>query len=256
MLGGVGAESAVISQMHSAVCAQRFGRLSGRGAAARRAGSLSLRCARAPFGQRVREARIEGGCASRRTLRLPLFRNQGSSRAGGKESSPSKGCFHTPKTPDRRTGVIRVSVCLLCVPAPPGVFLPVHYMGANSTPLEGRPPSRATAAGGKEKTCWPRARRSASVWPRATRGAIPAATASTWMRFWTVVGRRRERRCCFASHPTCHFLLRTVASTSMMAVLTGARRTTSSCSATTATMVSKSSGSHTARPNGPSALQL
>ena len=218
--------------------------------------SLSLRCARAPFGQRVREARIEGGCASRRTLRMPLFRYQGSSRAGGKESSPTKGCFHTPKTPDRRTGVIRVSVCLLCVPAPPGVFLPVHDMGANSTPLEGRPPSRATAAGGKEKTCWPRARRSASVWPRATRGAIPAATASTWMRFWTVVGRRRERRCCFASHPTCHFLLRTVASTSMMAVLTGARRTTSSCSATTATMVSKSSGSHTARPNGPSALQL
>ena len=57
--------------------------------------SLSLRCARAPFGQRVREARIEGGCASRRTLRMPLFRYQGSSRAGGKESSPSKGCFHT-----------------------------------------------------------------------------------------------------------------------------------------------------------------
>ena len=60
--------------------------------------SLSLRCARAPFGQRVREARIEGGCASRRTLRMPLFRYQGSSRAGGKESSPSKGCFHTPCT--------------------------------------------------------------------------------------------------------------------------------------------------------------
>ena len=203
----------------------------------------------------------------------------------------------TPRTPDRRTGVIRVPVCPVCVPAPPGVFLPLHN-GANSTPLEGlsrakfsfrhrgtgpayctgtpvcvpAPPgvflpvhtwqilSRAmcTLYGGgrKEKTCWPRARRSASVWPRATRGAIPAATASTWMRFWTVVGRRRERRCCFASHPTCHFLLRTVASTSMMAVLTGARRTTSSCSATTATMVSKSSGSHTARPNGPSALQL
>lgn len=35
MLGGVGAEGAVISQMHSAVCAQRFGRLSGRGAGCR-----------------------------------------------------------------------------------------------------------------------------------------------------------------------------------------------------------------------------
>ena len=69
--------------------------------------SLSLRCARAPFGQRVREARIEGGCASRRTLRMPLFRYQGSSRAGGKESSPSKGCFHTLLS---RQSLISVSV--------------------------------------------------------------------------------------------------------------------------------------------------
>ena len=60
--------------------------------------SLSLRCARAPFGQRVREARIEGECASRRTLRLPLLRYERSSRAPGRETLPSKGCFHTPCT--------------------------------------------------------------------------------------------------------------------------------------------------------------
>ena len=59
--------------------------------------SLSLRCARAPFGQRVREARIEGECASRRTLRLPLLRYERSSRAPGRETLPSKGCFHTPQ---------------------------------------------------------------------------------------------------------------------------------------------------------------
>ena len=65
--------------------------------------SLSLRCARAPFGQRVREARIEGECASRRTLRLPLLRYQRSSRAAGRETLPSKGCFHTPASPSVTT---------------------------------------------------------------------------------------------------------------------------------------------------------
>ena len=80
---------AIIRQVHSAVCAQRFGRLSGRGAGCCAWGSLSLhvslRCARAPFGQRVREARIEGECASWRTFRLPCFDTRG--RRGRQERS-------------------------------------------------------------------------------------------------------------------------------------------------------------------------
>ena len=124
--------------------------------------SLSLRCARAPFGQRVRGARIEGGCASRRTLRMPLFRYQGSSRAGGKESSPSKGCFHTPHRAYLHVASAQRAVevtlnshpCRPCGLYPPSWLLPTpvasfptttrHTIDIRSEGRLGRPPLART----------------------------------------------------------------------------------------------------------------